>query len=71
MNINFKEKTTNKLKEIRSESGTSQTKLAEEIGVTRQTIIAIEKGSYTPSVLLALKLAKYFNMKVEDIFDYE
>lgn len=71
MNINFKEKTTNKLKEVRQDSDVSQTKLAEEIGVTRQTIIAIEKGSYTPSVLLALKLAKYFKIKVEDLFDYE
>ena len=71
MNLNFKEKTTNKLRKVRTDTGVSQTDLAKEIGVTRQTIIAIEKGSYTPSVLLALKLARYFNLKVEDIFDYE
>ena len=71
MNLNFKEKTTNKLRKVRTGKGVSQTDLAKEIGVTRQTIIAIEKGSYTPSVLLALKLARYFNLKVEDIFDYE
>lgn len=46
----------------------TQEQLASEIGVTRQTIIAIEKGNYTPSVLLALKIAKYFHMSVEKIF---
>ena len=42
--------------------------LATKVGVTRQTIIAIEKGNYTPSVLLALKLAKLFKMPVEHLF---
>ena len=46
----------------------TQEDLALRVGVTRQTIIAIEKGNYTPSVLLALKLAKVFRVSVEDIF---
>ncbi|HSH55722.1 MAG TPA: helix-turn-helix domain-containing protein [Candidatus Limnocylindrales bacterium] len=46
----------------------TQAELADTIGVTRQTIIAIEKGNYTPSVLLALKLAQALNKKVEELF---
>ncbi len=71
MNIKFEEKIKNNLREIRQSQGMTQSELADCIGVTRQTIISMEKGSYTPSVLLALKLAKCFNIRVEDIFDYE
>ncbi|HEX9935194.1 MAG TPA: helix-turn-helix transcriptional regulator [bacterium] len=46
----------------------SQADLAEAVGVTRQTIISIEKGKFIPSTLLALKLAKYFNKTVDDLF---
>ncbi len=46
----------------------TQEELAGELGVTRQTIISIEKGNYTPSVLLALKIAAVFKIKVEDVF---
>jgi putative transcriptional regulator len=46
----------------------SQEALANIIGVSRQTIISIEKGKYVPSTLLALKIAKYFNKTVDDIF---
>ena len=46
----------------------SQEKLAGEIGVTRQTIHSIEKGKFVPSVMLALKLAKYFDKPVEELF---
>jgi putative transcriptional regulator len=46
----------------------SQEDLAREIGVTRQTIHSIEKGKFVPSALLALKLARFFNLKVEEIF---
>jgi putative transcriptional regulator len=46
----------------------SQEDLAREIGVTRQTIHSIEKGKFGPSALLALKLARFFNLKVEEIF---
>jgi putative transcriptional regulator len=45
--------------------------LAQAIGVSRQTIVAIEKGKYTPSTILALKLARYFQVKVEEIFTLE
>jgi putative transcriptional regulator len=60
----------NKVYELRNETGATQEALAEAIGVTRQTIIAIEKGNYTPSVTLALKLAKFFKKRVEEIFTY-
>ncbi|PJE74398.1 MAG: transcriptional regulator, partial [Candidatus Taylorbacteria bacterium CG10_big_fil_rev_8_21_14_0_10_41_48] len=46
----------------------TQEALADALGVTRQTIIAIEKGNYTPSVMLALKIAQFFKRPVEDIF---
>lgn len=58
----------NRVHELRTKSGITQEALAEAIGVTRQTIIAIEKGNYTPSVVLALKIASFFKMTVEDIF---
>ena len=47
---------------------TTQEELARTVGVTRQTIIAIEKGNYVPSLLLAMKIAKYFKKPVESIF---
>ncbi len=53
---------------LRSARSLTQEELADRVGVTRQTIIAIEKGNYIPSVLLALKLAHSFNTSVEDIF---
>jgi putative transcriptional regulator len=53
---------------LRSERGTTQEELAEAVGVSRQTIIAIEKGNYTPSVLLAIKIASFFKTPVEKIF---
>ena len=49
----------------------TQEDLALALGVTRQTIIAMEKGNYTPSVLLALKIARYFKKPVESIFRVE
>ena len=56
---------------LRKKRGITQEDVATAIGVTRQTIIAIEKGNYTPSVLLAIKLALFFNTTVENIFHYE
>ena len=61
----------NKVKEIRTTNELSQESLAESVGVTRQTIISIEKGSYQPSVGLAIKLAKKLNQKVEVLFFYK
>lgn len=49
----------------------SQEELANEIGVTRQTIHSIEKGKFIPSTLLAFKIAEYFKVKVDDIFYVE
>jgi putative transcriptional regulator len=59
---------SNSVYTLRTQKGLTQEELAEKVGVTRQTIIAIEKGNYTPSVLLALKLAKVFKVSIEDIF---
>ncbi len=60
---------TNKIKLKRLENGDiTQEELANKIGVSRQTINAIEKGKFNPSVKLALKMAKVFNCSVEDIF---
>lgn len=53
---------------LRTKHGLTQEELAEKIGITRQTVISIEKGNYTPSVLLALKFAAAFNVPVEDVF---
>lgn len=58
----------NQVYELRSKAGITQESLAEAIGVTRQTIIAVEKGNYTPSVILALKIAKFFKKSLEEIF---
>lgn len=56
--------------DLRNKAGLTQEELAQKVGVTRQTIIAMEKGNYVPSVLLALKLAKVFKHPVEKIFNY-
>ncbi len=58
----------NKLREFRNKARLSQEKLAEKVSVTRQTIISIENGRYVPSLELALKFAKHFKCKVEDLF---
>jgi putative transcriptional regulator len=47
----------------------TQEELAEKVGVSRQTIIAIERGNYTPSVLLAMRIARAFRVPVEDVFE--
>ena len=58
----------NRIKVARAEYDMTQTDLAEKIGVSRQSINAIEKGKYVPSTVLALKISKLFGRKVEDIF---
>lgn len=58
----------NKLKEYREHAGLSQERIAELVTVTRQTIISIEKGRYVPSLELALKFARLFDCRVEDMF---
>jgi putative transcriptional regulator len=59
----------NKLRELRSERNWSQGELAERLGVSRQTINAIETGKYDPSLPLAFALARIFKLKIEDVFD--
>ena len=59
---------SNKVYELRMQKELTQEELAQKVDVSRQTIIAIEKGNYTPSVLLALKIAAVFKMSVHDIF---
>ena len=61
----------NKLKEYRARLGVNQQEMGRLVGVSRQTISQIERGDYSPSVTLALKLAKICQVSVEDIFSYE
>ncbi len=61
----------NQLKEHRSKLGLNQTEIGHLAGVSRQTISLIERGDYSPSVTLALKLARICQVSVEDIFQYE
>lgn len=61
----------NHLKEYRAKVNVNQTQMGNLVGVSRQTISQIERGDYSPSVTLALKIAKIFNASVEDIFSYE
>ena len=59
-----------KLRIYRAIKDVTQEELAQEIGVTRQTIIAIERGNYNPSLELAFKIALFFEAQIEDIFIY-
>ncbi|WP_297519166.1 helix-turn-helix transcriptional regulator [uncultured Clostridium sp.] len=61
----------NNLESIRIERGINQESLAKELKVSRQTISSLENGRYNPSIILAFKIAKYFNLKIEEIFIYE
>ncbi|MBD1378829.1 helix-turn-helix transcriptional regulator [Metabacillus arenae] len=58
----------NRVKELRARNDLTQEKLAAAVGVTRQTIAALEKGDYIPSLLLALKICETFQLKMEDVF---
>lgn len=62
---------TNNLKVLRAIKNISQEELAKQISVSRQTINAMEKGKYVPSTVLTLKLARYFEKPVEEIFTLE
>lgn len=61
----------NTIKIYRAMYDLTQESLAEKVGVTRQTIHALEKGKYDPSLELAFKLARLFSVRIEDIFIYE
>ncbi len=61
----------NKLKVLRAEHNLTQQGLAEAVEVSRQTINAIEKGKFDPSLILAIRLSRFFKTEIEDIFIYE
>ncbi|MCL2827933.1 MAG: helix-turn-helix transcriptional regulator [Oscillospiraceae bacterium] len=61
----------NRLEEIRKQRNITQEELATTLEVSRQTIGSLENGRYNPSIILALKIARYFKMYVEEIFIYE
>ena len=60
----------NHLKEFRAKIDVNQQEMGKLVGVSRQTISQIERGDYSPSVTLAIKIAQVFGAKVEDIFEY-
>ena len=64
----MREYISNDVNTLRLQKGTTQEDLAEAVGVTRQTVIAMEKGNYTPSVHLALKISQYFKVPLEKVF---
>lgn len=61
----------NRLEEIRKQRGIKQEELASALEVSRQTIGSLENGRYSPSITLAFKISRYFNMSIEEIFIYE
>ena len=61
----------NKIEAIRKEKGILQEEFAKAMGVSRQTISSLENGRYNPSIILAYKIAKYFNMTIEEVFIFE
>ena len=62
---------TNRIKELRKKNGYRQEDLVEALGVSRQTIIAIENNKYNPTLELAMKMARYLNTPVEKLFELE
>ena len=62
------ERLHNRLKEIRTERGLTQAELAERVGVTRKTVNTVENGVFSPSALLAIKLARELSVPVEQLF---
>ena len=61
----------NHIEERRKARGMTQQQLASELGVSRQTIISLENGKYNPSILLAFRIARYFDLPIEEIFLYD
>ncbi|MEE1075819.1 MAG: helix-turn-helix transcriptional regulator [Acutalibacteraceae bacterium] len=61
----------NRIKELRKAHGITQEDLANNVGVTRQTIISLENGKYNASLQLAYNIAKYFNVTIENVFIFE
>jgi len=61
----------NRLEELRKQRGIRQERLADALEVSRQTISSLESGRYNPSILLAFKISRFFDLPIEDIFIYE
>lgn len=61
----------NRLEDVRKERGVTQEGLARTLGVSRQTIGSLENGRYNPSILLAFRIARHFDMTIEELFIYE
>jgi putative transcriptional regulator len=61
----------NRIEEIRNAKGIKQEELSKMLGVSRQTISSLENGRYNPSIILAFKISKLFDMAIEEIFIYE
>jgi putative transcriptional regulator len=61
----------NRIEEIRKKRGVRQEEFAKLMGVSRQTISSLENGRYNPSTILAYKIAKYFDMTIEEVFVFE
>jgi putative transcriptional regulator len=64
-------KVTNRIRTLRAEAGLTQADLARELGVTRQTVIAIEQSRYSPSLELAFQIARLFRQPLDSVFQYE
>ena len=61
---------TNTIRDLRTERGLTQADLADAVGVTRQTVIAIEQGKYSPSLEMAFQIARAFDVPLDDVFQY-
>jgi putative transcriptional regulator len=61
----------NRIEELRKTQGVRQDELAKVLGVSRQTISSLENGRYNPSILLAYKIARYFDLSIEEVFVFE
>ena len=71
MSFNQKRKISNRIVVLRAERGLSQRELADKLGVSRQTIISLEKNRYNPSLKLAFDIALFFNVDLLDVFQYK
>lgn len=61
----------NRVKELREKAGLTQKELGEKVGVSRQAVHAVETGKFDPSIWLAYDLAKYFEIRIEELFNFE